>query len=311
MRRKIIIAVISALIIAFGLFLVNGYMPGEQSDITKNAKTYFSSEQEYCDFIKNEVVFENINLKFVTVKPGNNFWKIAKESGVNIDTLIGVNIFWEDLKARTNQVVIVPSEPGTIEFIDGPDQVEDLAEYHNVDVRDIEMQKLPLFYSLYYRFNSDRKPVAVFIRDAKPSAGNMTAKLAGKYRQREMFRSPLGGRLSSFFGNRKHPIFNKTRFHNGLDIAAPYGTLIGAARDGVVVNAGWNGGYGKAVTIDHEDGYTTLYGHMSVIYARPGQRVKAGKIIGKVGSTGLSTGPHLHFTLWHNDKLLNPMDILW
>lgn len=311
MHRKIIIAAVSALIMTCGFFLIKGYVAGEKKDIKINPRSYFSSEQEYSDFIKNEVSFENITLNFVTIRPGNNFWKIAREHGVNIDTLIGVNIFWEDLKARTNQVVIVPSEAGTIEFIDDLDQVKALAEFHNVDVKDIELQKLPPLYSLYYKFKSDRKPVAVFIRDARPCTGNMTANLAGKYRQREMFRSPLGGRLSSFFGNRKHPIFKSTRFHNGLDIAAPYGTLIGAARDGVVVSAGWNGGYGKAVVIDHQDGYTTLYGHMSVIYAKPGQRVKAGKIIGKVGSTGLSTGPHLHFTLWHNEKLLNPMDILW
>ena len=89
------------------------------------------------------------------------------------------------------------------------------------------------------------------------------------------------------------------------------GTLIGAAREGVVISTGWNGGYGKAVIIQHGDGYKTMYGHMSSIFAKPGDRVQAGKILGKVGSTGLSTGPHLHFTLWHNEKLLNPMEVLW
>lgn len=297
MYRKISIAAVIALVTISGIYLSFSSGSDKQRDIRQSARAYFNNEQEYIDYIKNEVSFKNVKLNFVTIKQGDNFWKIAKQFSINIDTLLGANLFWEDLKARRNQVVIVPSEEGTLELIDDLDQLKLLAEYHDVDISNMEIQNLPFFYSLYYKMRSNRKPVAVFIRDAKPCAGNMTAKLAGKYKQRELFRSPLGGRLSSFFGNRKHPIFNNTRFHNGLDIAAPYGTLIGAARDGVVVSAGWNGGYGKAVSIDHGDGYKTLYGHMSVIYARPGQKVKAGKIIGRVGSTGLSTGPHLHFTL--------------
>lgn len=311
MYKKIIISAVAAFVLITGVYLSFQNKSDKKRDIIHNARSCFQNEQEYIEFMKNEVDFENITFKFVTVQSGSNFWKIAKEYGVNIDTLIGANLFWEDLRARTGQVVIVPSEAGTIAFIEDMEEMETLADKHNVDISEIQIQKLPFLYGLYYKFMSERKPVAVFIKDAKPSAGNMTAKLAGKYQQRELFRSPLGGRLSSFFGNRKHPIYQKTRFHNGLDIAASHGTLIGAARDGVVVGAGWNGAYGKAVTIDHGDGYRTLYGHMSVIYAKPGQRVKAGKIIGRVGSTGLSTGPHLHFTLWHNDRLLNPMDILW
>jgi murein DD-endopeptidase MepM/ murein hydrolase activator NlpD len=71
------------------------------------------------------------------------------------------------------------------------------------------------------------------------------------------------------------------------------------------------GGYGKAVIINHSQGYRTLYGHLSVIYVRPGQRVNPGRLVGKVGSTGWSTGPHLHFTIWHNGRLINPMQVLW
>jgi len=311
MHGKKLITVLTSLVVFSGLYFSSDNVNGEQRDIRQNPRNYFSSEDVYINYLKNEISFEKINLNFVTVKRGDNFWKIAKDAEVTIDTLIGANIYWENLLARTNQVVVVPSESGTIEFVSDLDELESLAEFHDTEVANIEIQKLPVFYSLYYKFKKERKPIAVFIRDAKPSAENMTASLAGKYKQRELFRSPLGGRLSSFFGNRKHPIFRKKKFHNGLDIAAPRGTLIGAARGGVVVATGWNGGYGKCVVIDHGDGYKTLYGHMSVIYARHGQKVKAGKIIGRVGSTGLSTGPHLHFTLWHHGKLLNPMNILW
>ncbi|HOP63504.1 MAG TPA: M23 family metallopeptidase [Spirochaetota bacterium] len=311
MHGKKLITVLTSLVVIAGLSFPPGKGAEKQRDIRHNARSYFSTEEEYTKFLKNEVIFKNVTMNFVTVETGDNFWKMAKDAGVTIDTLIGANIFWEDLLARRGHEVVVPSKSGVIEFIRDLDDIETLAGYHETDVKNIEVQELPVFYSFYYKLKKERKPIAVFISDAKPSADNMTASLAGKYRRRELFRSPLGGRLSSFFGNRRHPIFRRKKFHNGLDIAAPRGTLIGAARGGVVVATGWNGGYGKAVIIDHGDGYRTLYGHMSVIYAKPGQKVKAGKVIGRVGSTGLSTGPHLHFTIWHNGRLINPMDILW
>ncbi len=283
----------------------------KRRDITPDIRSFFKTEENYINYMKVNVEFENIKLYYVTISKGNNFWKIAKEYKVDIDTLIGINIFWEDLRARTNQTVIVPSEPGTIEFVNNPGSIKELSDAHGVSAGDLVVQKQPLLYPLYSVFFKERPPIAVFIKDARPRTDNMTASLADKFRLRQMFRSPLGGRLSSFFGNRKHPVYRTTMFHNGLDIAAPYGTYIGAAREGVVITAGWNGSYGKAVIIQHDNGYKTMYGHMSQIYAKNGERVKAGKLLGRVGSTGLSTGPHLHFTLWHNGELLNPMDVLW
>lgn len=309
MYKKIILIILPAIMISLGVFCQ--YSSNQKSDITPDIRSYVKNEENYIDFLKNKVKFKTVRLNFITINKGDNFWKIARDYKVNIDTLIGINIFWEDLRAKTSQVVIVPSEPGTIEFVNNPADISSLPELHGVSKEDIEIQKLPFLYSFYSGFMTQKAPIAVFIKDARPRTDNMTANLAGKFRLRQMFRSPLGGRLSSFFGNRKHPIFRKTRFHNGLDIAAPYGTYIGAAREGEVISAGWMGGYGKAVVVQHDNGYRTLYGHMSSIYAKAGERVKAGKILGRVGSTGLSTGPHLHFTLWHNEKLLNPMDVLW
>jgi murein DD-endopeptidase MepM/ murein hydrolase activator NlpD len=309
MYKKIISFSLPAFMLFFGIFY--SFYDKDERDITPDIRSYFKTEENYISYLKENVEFESVKLNYVTVQSGDNFWKIARDYKINIDTLIGINIFWEDLRAKASQVVIVPSEPGTIEFVNDPADVNTLAEVHGVPVSDIEVQNLPFLYSLYSGFSEERAPIAVFIKDARPDAKNMTANLAGKFKLRQMFRSPLGGRLSSFFGNRKHPIYRKTKFHNGLDIAAPYGTYIGAAREGLVVSTGWNGGYGKAVIIQHDNGYRTMYGHMSSIFAKKGERVKAGKILGRVGSTGLSTGPHLHFTLWHNDKLLNPMDVLW
>jgi murein DD-endopeptidase MepM/ murein hydrolase activator NlpD len=309
MYKKIIFFLIPAIVMISGIFY--SFPDNSERDITFDTRSHFDNEENYISYLQNNVEFKSVKLEYVKIEQGDNFWKVARDNGVDINTLIGVNIFWEDLNARVSQVVIVPSEPGTIEFVNDAAGINRLAELHGVPVEDIEIQKLPFLYALYSGFIKDKQPLAVFVKDARPRTDNMTAKLAGKFKVRQMFRSPLGGRLSSFFGNRKHPIFSRRKFHNGLDIAAPHGTLIGAAREGVVISSGWNGGYGKAVIIQHDNGYKTMYGHMSSIFAKHGDRVKAGKIIGRVGSTGLSTGPHLHFTLWQNGRLLNPMDVLW
>jgi len=95
--------------------------------------------------------------------------------------------------------------------------------------------------------------------------------------------------------------------HTGVDLGCGNGTPIGAAGDGVVVSAGWNGGYGNAVVIDHGNGLATLYGHQSSLAASPGQRVSTGQTIGYVGSTGYSTGPHLHWEVWVNGTPVDPM----
>ncbi len=283
-----------------------------QTDKEQTIKQHklFGSEEEYMEYIK-DVSFDSVELNTVTIERGDNFWQIAKKYSVNIDTLIGANPFWDSIVARVDQKIIVPGEKGVLHFIMDMDEIEDLCSLYDVEKKDILVQELPLFYTLYYKFDSDRKPIATFIRDTKPVADTMTDKLAHRYTLREMFRSPLGGRFSSFFGSRRHPIFNKRRFHNGVDIASRYGTLVGAAHEGVVSSTGWMGGYGKAIIIRHPNGYKTLYGHLSRIFVRPGQKVTTGRLIGRVGSTGWSTGPHLHFTIWHNGRLINPMKVLW
>ena len=120
---------------------------------------------------------------------------------------------------------------------------------------------------------------------------------------------PVHGRLTSGFGERFHPILGYERFHAGLDLAAAAGTPIVAAADGKVVSAGWAGGYGRAVAIAHAGGIETKYGHMSRIAAFAGELVHRGDVIGYVGSTGLSTGPHLHFEVLKNGRPVNPKSV--
>ena len=120
---------------------------------------------------------------------------------------------------------------------------------------------------------------------------------------------PVDGHITSYFGYRYHPILHFTRFHAGLDIGASWGSPIVAAGDGRVVAAGWAGGYGREVQIAHPGGFVSLYGHMSEIVASPGSYVRQGQVIGYVGSSGLSTGPHVHFEVRQGGQPVNPLGV--
>lgn len=123
------------------------------------------------------------------------------------------------------------------------------------------------------------------------------------------FVQPVPGAISSNFGLRMHPILRYARMHRGVDFRAAHGTPILAATDGRVSFAGWAGGYGRQVRIGHAGGLTTSYSHMSRISVAPGQSVRRGQVIGTVGSTGLSTGPHLHYEVYRNGVAVNPRSI--
>jgi murein DD-endopeptidase MepM/ murein hydrolase activator NlpD len=121
---------------------------------------------------------------------------------------------------------------------------------------------------------------------------------------------PVAGWLSSSFGTRRDPFTDGKDFHPGLDISSDYGQPVLATGDAIVMAAGRNGAYGNMVMLDHGFGITTKYGHLSRISVVERQRVKRGDIIGLVGSTGRSTGAHLHYEVWMNGRLTNPMTLL-
>ena len=120
---------------------------------------------------------------------------------------------------------------------------------------------------------------------------------------------PVKGRLSSSFGTRVDPITGATRSHNGMDIAAPEGADIRAVRDGVVRHAGVSPSYGNFIIIDHGDGLETRYAHCSKLMVENGDKVRAGERIGSVGSTGRSTGPHLHLEVRQDGEALDPKEV--
>lgn len=124
------------------------------------------------------------------------------------------------------------------------------------------------------------------------------------------FVRPNFGRVTSPFGVRIHPVLRTRRMHTGTDFAGGYGSPVVAAASGRVVSCGWGGAYGNRIILDHGGGLFTMYGHLSRTYVGGGAIVRRGQPIGAIGSTGLSTGPHLHFEVWRGSRKVNPMAYL-
>jgi len=169
------------------------------------------------------------------------------------------------------------------------------------------------------RLKSDRRAMEVAQSQLEQDSGTISLliqRYAAQNRNNIAFRGtgqlilPCLGEVTSGFGWRMHPVLGYERFHSGLDIGADYGTTIHAADRGTVIFAGWYGGYGNAVIIDHGGNMTTLYAHSSELYVVEGQNVQRGQAIAAVGSTGLSTGPHLHFEVRQEGEPTDPMAFL-
>jgi peptidoglycan hydrolase FlgJ len=156
------------------------------------------------------------------------------------------------------------------------------------------------------------QPASQFMPDLNSSADVSVNKIADATMPiaTTQLQMPVKGRISSGFGNRFHPIDKVTKFHSGIDIAAPRGTPIGAAAEGVVTFAGSQKGYGNLVVVKHADGKETRYGHMEKIFVSEGEKVTVGQAIASVGSIGKSTGPHLHFEVKEAGKMVDPRKYL-
>tara|TARA_B100000579_G_C22811396_1_gene845418 strand:- start:511 stop:1827 length:1317 start_codon:yes stop_codon:yes gene_type:complete len=185
-----------------------------------------------------------------------------------------------------------------------------------------DIRKEDWFEIYYERFIDDKGEIkdtgkiiyaSMFVNNEEISLYNFKHKdesgyydVSGKSIVKALMKTPINGaRLSSSFGKRKHPILGFNKQHNGTDFAAPKGTPIMASGNGKVIRARWCGGGGNCVKIRHNSSYSTVYAHLSKFATREGRRVKQGEIIGFVGSTGMSTGPHLHYEVHYNGKPIN------
>lgn len=159
---------------------------------------------------------------------------------------------------------------------------------------------------LYAGIIRDGKPRTQLLRWGSDGQFYEAGGSTGATQQAGALMAPVAGRITSGFGMRRHPILGFTRLHAGIDFAAPWGSPVYAPTDGTVAFAGRHGGHGNYVKLDHGSGIATGFGHLSRFAVGPGEHVRKGQVIAYVGSTGLSTGPHLHYELYRNGVPVNP-----
>jgi murein DD-endopeptidase MepM/ murein hydrolase activator NlpD len=230
------------------------------------------------------------------VQAADNLFSLASRFNVPYETLTTLNGLPTADGVRAGKLLLVPSQPGVFLSLDSPGELDRLM----AGWRDPEQatQKLVV--------QREGKAVNLLF-----FAGARFHPLERAYFLGILFRFPLPkARLTSSFGFRLSPFTGHTQFHNGIDLAAPTGTEVYAARDGTVVESATNAILGNFLRIDHGDGYETVYGHLSTTLVSLNTRVLSGTIVGKVGSTGMSTGPHLHFEIRRQGQPEDPVSFL-
>jgi murein DD-endopeptidase MepM/ murein hydrolase activator NlpD len=234
-----------------------------------------------------------------TVQKGDMIGGLAENFGLNQDTIISINNIKNTRLVQIGQVLRIPNQDGIMYTVKKDDTLDAIAEKYKSNVSDIQVAN-ELFSNIALPGTS------LFIPGAK---------LDWTERQEingDLFMWPVNGYITSPYGYRIYPFDDDggRQFHSGMDIGASYGTPVRAAMSGRVSSAGWDDVLGNHVVISHHAGYRTLYGHMSVIRVKTGAYVGTGERIGDVGSTGRSTGPHVHFTVYKNGVTVNPRSLL-
>lgn len=272
------------------------FLDGDNADTEELLETQALLADDGEEAVQQDVSEDELSLTYQTyrVKSGDMIGFIADKYDVTQDTIISINNIKQSRLIQVGQYLKIPSMPGILYTTKTKGETPStIAEKYKVDA-----EKCALVNNISIDTELE-SGLQLFVPDAQ---------LDWATRQEingDLFRKPLHSRyyLSSYYGWRDSP-FNtgKRSFHTGIDMACSTGTPIYPAMDGVVTAAGYNSTYGNYVIVQHHSGYKTLYGHMSKITCRKGNFVYTTTQIGKVGSTGLSTGPHLHFTVYKDRK---------
>jgi murein DD-endopeptidase MepM/ murein hydrolase activator NlpD len=231
------------------------------------------------------------------VLKGDSVSKIAASYDLSMDAVIASNNIVRARALREGETLRIPNMDGIPITVRRNDTLGNIGAQYGVpvtailDANDLESETLT-------------EGSTLFIPGAKMSGEDLRAVIG------DIFIYPVRGRLSSPFGWRSDPINGERRYHAAIDLAANQGTPVKAAMDGRVSSVGFNSTYGNYIIITHSGGYQTMYAHLSAVGVENGKYVVQGKEIGKVGSTGYSTGPHLHFAIYKNNRALNPLDYL-
>jgi murein DD-endopeptidase MepM/ murein hydrolase activator NlpD len=231
------------------------------------------------------------------VGKGDTVSNIANSFDVSTDTIFSANNITSAKGLQPGQLLKIPSQSGIVYKAKAGESVDTIAQTYNISA-----DKMIETNGLLSRVFEEAS--IVYLPDARlPKA--VSKQIAG-----ELFRWPVRGVITSWFAWRRDPFTGQSSFHNGLDIGVPLRTPVGAAMEGIVAETGYSASLGRNVTISHENGWKTLYGHLDSISVQPGDYVAQGGRIGFSGNTGNSTGPHLHFTVYKNGKLINPANVL-
>jgi len=230
------------------------------------------------------------------VKSDDSMFSLASRFNIPYETLATLNGLRNAASLKPGQLFLVPSQPGIFLSLDHPSELDRIMDAVRstgpLGVKFVIQRPSGPETMIFYpgeRFNSMERAFFLGI----------------------LFHFPLPkGILTSSFGIRSNPFTGHPTFHAGIDLAAPTGTEVYAARDGVVVETGTTSVYGNFVRLDHGDGYQTVYGHLSKVLASLHQQLQSGMILGRVGSTGMSTGPHLHFEIRRQGYPEDPVPLL-
>lgn len=241
--------------------------------------------------------FERITFTEHVVRERETLSGIALRYGLRMDTLVSFNQINDVRRMQIGSRLQVPSTDGLRHIVRQGESLEGIARRFNTNtVQLIDANNL--------RSDSLSVGQELFIPDARMNDTDLRMALG------ELFVYPTQGRFTSGFGYRNDPFTGVRRFHNGIDIANNPGTRITAARVGRVADQGVHPTYGNYIIISHDGGFQSLYAHLQRIDVRRGQYVTQGQAIGTMGSTGRSTGPHLHFSIFHNGNPVDPLRYL-
>jgi murein DD-endopeptidase MepM/ murein hydrolase activator NlpD len=277
--------------------------PGPDVEAERNLASYAgipSLEAAIHEHEREEIpldLMETFNWTNYQVKRGDSVSKIAVSHAISMDAIIASNNIRNARRLREGELLKIPNMDGIPYTVKKGDSLSKISKSMGVplevilDANDIRSDTISLGETL-------------FIPGAKMKTEELKLALG------ELFIYPIRGRLTSPYGWRNDPISGVRRYHAALDLAAPVGTPVKATMDGKVSSTGINATYGKFIILSHDNGYQSMYAHLSAFSVKQGDYVNQGGKIGEVGNTGYSTGPHLHFAVYKNGRALNPLDLL-
>jgi murein DD-endopeptidase MepM/ murein hydrolase activator NlpD len=259
--------------------------------------------------IKKRKYVQPVKVTDYVIKNGDTLWNVANEFDLDVNSLFGCNKISETDVLKVGSTIRVPNQDGIFATIKAGQTVKGLAAEYSIFEEAIRSAN---------GLSGDAvivKGQEIFLPGAKVMAFIETPKgrkavVKEKVNATRGFGWPVVGKISSSFGWRRDPVRGGRDFHTGLDIRAPRGRQVVASSAGKVVHSGWMGGYGQTVVIQHPGGVTTLYAHCSKLLVKAGANVRRGQRIALVGSTGRSTGNHLHFEVRKGGSPTNPLKAL-